>query len=226
VSIISTGGVTLGGQKGSIPVSIQNKLDYAVRVRIRLHVDEATRGAFSVLSGVRQENSDTAVSGVIVLPKGTQTTKKLQVRATGVGTTQLDLQLLTPDYQPLPGKVATMHVKATHFGTFALVIAAAALGIFMITSAGRAIRRGHTPGAGQQDGDGRGDRTDDGGGAGQKGLVSEDAPANSGGQAHEQAEEADNVVHDRARSEAAGTDQVLTEDADDYARVPGWAPRG
>ena len=42
---------------------------------------------------------------------------------------------------------------------------------------------------------------------------------------HEQAEETDNVGHDRAAPTPAGTDLAATEDADDYARVPGWADR-
>jgi hypothetical protein len=42
---------------------------------------------------------------------------------------------------------------------------------------------------------------------------------------HEQAEETDNVGDDRAAPAPAGTDLAGTEDADDYARVPGWADR-
>jgi len=46
-----------------------------------------------------------------------------------------------------------MTVETTHFGTFAIVTLAAALGAFMITSAGRGVRRGRTPGtSGEQQG--------------------------------------------------------------------------
>jgi hypothetical protein len=119
-----------------------------------------------------------------------------------------------------------MTVKTTHFGTFALVILAAALAIFMIASAGRAARRGRTPGTDGEDSDGQHGPPPAPDPDGLQTQVSGNEPARSGAQEGEQPEEADNVIHDRARSDAAGTDQLLTEDADDDARVPGWAHRG
>jgi hypothetical protein len=228
VSIIGDGRTTLGGQKGSVPVSIDNRLSYAVRVRIRLHIDQPPDRQFTVLggSGVHMVTSDVAVTGPIEVKPQSLATTKLQVKATGVGTTLIEMRLLTAHGQPVPGAQTTMTVKTTHFGTFALVILAAALGIFMITSAGRAVRRGRTPGTDGEDSDEPQDQTPDPDLAGQETQVSDDEPARSGARDGEQPEEADNVGHDRARSDAAGTDQLLTEDADDYVRVPGWAYRG
>ncbi len=155
MSIIGDGRTTLGGQKGSVPVSIDNRLDYAVRVRIRLIIDQAPDRQFTVLagSGVRMVTSDVAVTDPIEVKPQSLATTKLQVKATGVGTTQIEMRLLTAHGQPVPGAQASMSVKTTHFGTFALVILAAALGIFMITSAGRAVRRGRTPGTDGEDSD-------------------------------------------------------------------------
>ena len=219
---------TLGGQKGSVPVSIDNRLGYPVRVKIRLHIDQVSSREFTVLpgSGVRMVSSDLAVTTKPIVVAGQRVfTTKLQVEETGVGTTEIDMHLLTARGQALPGATAKMTVTTTHFGTFALVILAAALGIFMITSAGRAIRR-RGPGTDSPDADAHQDHPGEPGQAGPEDQVTGDASARSGARGGEQPEEADNVSHDRARSDAAGTDQDLTEDADDDARVPGWAYRG
>lgn len=230
VSILGDGRTTLGGQKGSVPVSLFNRLAYPVRVRIRLFIDQTAGREFTVLPGslpgVRMVSPNVAVTKVIEVPKESQVTTKLGVKMTGVGSTQIEMKLLTARGQPLPGRQATMTVKTTHFGTLALVILAAALAIFMITSAGRAVRRGRTTGADGEDGDEAREPTPEPDLARQQAQVSGDETARSGARGGEQPEEADNVSHDRARSDAAGTDQLLTEDADDYARVPGWAHRG
>jgi hypothetical protein len=130
------------------------------------------------------------------------------VRAADVGSTTIGLSLVAPDGQALTSRPITMTVTATHFGTLGLTVLALALGVFVVTSAMRAIRRGRTPPGG-----------------GPVGASGQDAPAGTGTAGHEQPEETDNVGHDRAESGEAGTDHVLTEDADDYARVPGWADR-
>jgi hypothetical protein len=229
VVIIGHETTTLGGQKGSVPVTVHNRLGYAVRIKIRLRINRPAKddgGQFTVLSGVRMVSPDVAVTGPIVVGSQRTTTTKLQVKATGVGTTDIQMRLLTARDQALPGPPATIAVKTTHFGTFALVILAAALGIFMFTSAGRAVRRGRTPATDGEDSDEQPDPAPDPDLAGQDPPASGDEPARSGARGGEQPEEADNVGHDRARSEAAGTDQLLTEDADDYVRVPGWAYRG
>jgi hypothetical protein len=207
VSIIGNLRDTLGGQKGTVPVTINNQLSYPVRVRIKLRLDQVRGGGFSVVTGpgVSPAGADTVVTSVVRVPPHSVQTRKLQVKTTTLGSTSIDMWLLTPSGQQLPGRTATMTVQATHFGTFALVILAAALGVFMITSAGRAIRRGRTSGGGKDE------------------QVTDGAADPSDAAEHEQPGETDNVVHDRARPAAGGTDHVLTEDADDYARVPGWA---
>jgi hypothetical protein len=198
VSIIGPGRVTLGGLKGAVPVSIDNRLDYPVRVRVRWTVKQKADGGFTVRTRL----------GVITVPANIVVTRKLKVQAAAIGSTTINLRLLTPAGGTLPGRAVTMTVQATHFGTLALIVLAAALGVFMITSATRGIRRGRTlPGHGDRD------------------PADQDAPAVSDAGGHEQPDRADNVVPDRAESGEAGTDHVPTEDADDYARVPGWADR-
>jgi len=198
VSVIGPGRVTLGGQTGLVPVPIDNRLRYPVKVRVQLNVSQAADSGFTVITR----------PGIIQVPADTIVTEKVKVRAATIGSTTINLRLLAPDGQPLPGTPVTMTVQATHFGTLGLTVLALALGVFVVTSAMRAIRRGRTPPAGDPEA-----------------APDQDAPAGTGAAGHEQAEGTDNVGHDRAESGEAGTDHVLTEDADDYARVPGWADR-
>jgi Family of unknown function (DUF6049) len=245
VTIVEPGRDTLGGQTGPIPISIDNKLPYAVQVRVKFSVSQDRGGDFAVLGN----------PGIIKIPPKEIITKKVKVKASSIGSTTVSLRLLAPDGQALPGAPVNMTVQSTQLGTLALVVLAAALAVFMITSASRAIRRGRSagggvggdapgepgqggPGAARSDdaGDPAGGRPghddpgpDPGRGRGLSGQASRGAgpgqPGTAGPGGHEQAGETDNVGDDRAAPGTAGTDLAATEDADDYARVPGWVDR-
>ncbi len=130
LSLVTPGRVTLGGLRGSVPVSISSHLSYPVLVRLQVSVPRS--GSLSVRSQ----------PGVVKVAAGTVVTLKLSVSTAAVGSTTLHLSLLSPGGVPLRSAPVTMVVQATHYGTLALVIIAAALGVFMLTSATRAIRRG------------------------------------------------------------------------------------
>jgi hypothetical protein len=115
----------------------------------------------------------------------------------------LRLSLLTPGGAPLPG-ATTLTVDATHFGTLALVIIGIAVGVFVLTAAGRAFRRGGGPqGGAPASGDEGGGPVDD--------ANSRD-PA--GGPS-----EPDSV----GRKPAEHDD--TPEEPDEYASIRGWADR-
>ena len=245
VSIVEPGRDTLGGQTGPIPISIDNKLPYAVQVRVQFSVSQDRGGDFAVLTN----------PGVIKIPPREIITKKVKVKASSIGSTTVSLRLLAPDGQALPVAPVNMTVQSTQLGTLALVVLAAALAVFMITSASRAIRRGRSSGgaaAGSDPGDpdqggpgaargndgeraaeGQPGHDDPAPGPGADGGPSGQArpgagpgqPGTAGPHGHEQPGETDNVGDDRAAPGTAGTDLAATEDADDYARVPGWADR-
>ena len=137
VAIIPSSEVTLGGHRGTVPVSIENKLPLPVRVRLQATVP-ATRAvpATTRLSvGVVQGNG-------IAIGAGKKQTVRLQVHAQAVGVNEVQLRLLTPQGAPIPGSERTLRVRSTAFGTFALVIIAVAIGVLVLTSAARVIRRG------------------------------------------------------------------------------------
>jgi hypothetical protein len=135
VKIIAEKRITLGGLKSSVPVSVDNHLDYAVKVQLRLQYSQA--------SGVRITVDP---SGPFTVPADTARTIKLRVQAVNVGSTTVTMQLVALDGQLISGS-QRMTVQATQVGVLGMIIFAAALGVFLIASAGRAVRRGR-PGTG------------------------------------------------------------------------------
>jgi Family of unknown function (DUF6049) len=230
--------VTLGGLKGTVPVSISNGLNYAVNVK--LQADPS--GGITVRGPPH----------VVTVPPGQQDIVKISVAATTVGSTALRLRLLTPQGAAFSAP-ATVTIQATHYGTLALVIMAAALGVLVLTAVARGLRRRGSGRGGR--GARRQDDGEDGpGGDGGRLRDSEPEPERSGGPEPQDAtgqpdwpnepEEADNVVADGFTAEHAGdgagrqaggraSDQAgsqatghnAAEGTDDYAWAPGPADR-
>jgi hypothetical protein len=123
--------ITLGGLKGSVPVSIYNPLDFAVKVRVRLYYNQAT--------GVKIVEDPP----VVTISAGSPKTIKLHIQATKVGSTTLTMRLENSQGQLLPSsRVARMTVQATQVGVLGVIIFACALGVVLIASAARAVRHG------------------------------------------------------------------------------------
>ncbi len=140
VHIIQGGGqVTLTGKTGSVPVSITNRMGQPVTVRLLVR---APANRLTILYK----------STAITIPGLEQKTVAVKVRSSVAGSTNLQLSLLAPDGSPLPGPGAQVTVDATHFGTEALVIIAVACGLFVVSSAVRAVRRGMRRGSPGQGG--------------------------------------------------------------------------
>jgi hypothetical protein len=131
VQIFAESRVTLGGLKGNVPVSIDNRLDYAVKVRLRLQ-SQATGVSFTPLP-----------PGPVTVPAHTAVTVKLHVQATEVGSSIVTMSLLDQSGQALPAQSQSMTVEATQVGVLGVIICAAALGVLLIAYAARAVRRAH-----------------------------------------------------------------------------------
>ena len=213
VVIIGPDRVTLGGLSGTLPVSIANDLRYPVRVKVAVTVPKGEHITVSAPPPVVRVNS------------GADVTLKLHVRAASVGSTTIQISLRTPGGAPLPGRPVALTVQATHFGTLALVIIGAALGVFAITSARRALTRGR----GEQPGPEADGPAPDGPDAADPDAADPDAadpdaadPDAGGTDTPDRpgvVGRADNVVTDRA------DDQHPPEDPDEYASAPGRADR-
>lgn len=223
VLILGSSRVTLGGLRGSVPVSIDNRLSYPVRVQVALRVNQPASGGFVITS-----------PGVKMIPASTVETFKLKVRAAKIGSTTIGLSLLAPSGQALPGRYVVMTVQATQFGTVALVILAIAVGVFIITSATRGLRGragAPRPAAGPPDGapaaadsaDGAAGGTAGGsaGGSVGTGQANGTGAAELAGTAGQPAG-ADSVGPGRT---AARTANAPTQDTDDLAWSPGRVDR-
>ena len=139
VQILAEPRVTLGGLKGSVPVSIDNRLGYSVKVKLELRSQSA---------GVKI----TPVPGVMTVPAHSALTVKLHVQATQVGSTTITMSLENKNSQPLlPAEVPpSMTIEATQVGVLGVIIFAAALGIFLIAYTARAVHRGRPGGGADQ----------------------------------------------------------------------------
>jgi hypothetical protein len=206
----------LTGRTGTVPVPVANRGKYDVLVRV-----QADPGG-----GVKVSKQPAAR----VVPAGQQVTVKLQVTASGVGSSTLNLSLVTPDGTPIPGTSASMTIQATHYGTLAVVIIAAVLGVFMISSGIRTFRR---RGRRARDVASSADPAGAAPGPDDAVAVPPDAsPAARGASAgwpggRDRPEKADTVVSDRIKSRRASTghDPAEGEVTDDYAWTPGWTDR-
>jgi hypothetical protein len=129
VQIVAEKRVTLGGLKGTVPVSIENRLGYEVQVKL----------AVSQPSELRASPSP---GTLITIQPHDAVTVKLHVTASAVGSSTISLSLVNRDGTTLPGDPTKMTIQATQVGVLGTIVVAIALGVFLIAYAARAVRRG------------------------------------------------------------------------------------
>ena len=149
VELIPINKVLLAGNSGETPVSVKNGLRQTVQVRVT-----ATAPAGST---VRVGPHD----GLLKVLGGKTNTVRMPVHAASIGTTTVQLQLVTQDGSPL-GTAQTLSVEVTRVGRFLLSIIGGALGILILTSVYQ-LRRKRLARARSQ---GPADHAGDAGGAG------------------------------------------------------------
>lgn len=148
VQIESEQRFTLGGLKGNVPVSIDNTLNYAVAVRLRLLVDPSQSGGITITVSPGGAVNRT---GLVTIAPHNVVTVRLRVQATHVGATTVTLSLENSKGGALLGSSAQqMTLQATQVGVLGVIIFAVALGIFLIATAARAARRGRLAPAADQ----------------------------------------------------------------------------
>ena len=167
VRIIAEKRITLGGLKGSVPVSIENRLGYAIKVQLQLQYNQG--------SGVRIAADP---PGLITVPAHQTQTIRLRVQAAEVGSTTVTMLLATRGDGPLTVPLR-MTIQATQVGVLGMIIVAAALGVFLLASAVRAMRRGRP------------------------GTVTDQPASDAPGDDHDQAGSADTAEADTVNAERA-----------------------
>jgi hypothetical protein len=97
----------------------------------------------------------------VTIQKYSARTIKLRIAATHVGSTTITMFLVNNDGQPLPtkhGALVRTTVQTTQVGLLGVIIFAAAIGVFLVASGVRGLRRGKPPaGPGESDESGQSD---------------------------------------------------------------------
>ena len=133
VRIISSDQVPMGGSSGQVPVSIQNGLHQAIQVRVVASVVN-TPGRTSQLTIGHIPNA-------VIVPPQAPATVRLQVSSAPQGSTQIQLSLASADGTALPVTKTSLTVLSTRYGRAILFLIGAAIGVFVLTSGYRAVRR-------------------------------------------------------------------------------------
>jgi hypothetical protein len=144
VHIVAENRITLGGTRGSVPVSIDNHLPFPVRVTLQLSYSQADGTTVSA-----------SPPGARTVPAHTAQTVRLRINAAQTGSTTITMTLLNQANQPIASPPVRTTVQTTQVGLLGMTIFGAALGVFLLASAWRAIRRGRprtTPDEAEQPG--------------------------------------------------------------------------
>jgi hypothetical protein len=128
VQLITGKKLLLAGTSGFAPVSVTNLGQAAVQVRV-----EAIPAGRAL--------SVSKFGSVLTVQGGKSNTVKIPVSSTAIGTTTMQLQLVTvKDGLPL-GTAQSLSVEVTRYGRALLVLIAAALGVLVLAAVARWLRR-------------------------------------------------------------------------------------
>jgi len=133
VTIIPSGQVPMGGSSGLVPVSIQNGLYQAIQVRVVATVD-STSGRTSQLTIGHYQNQ-------VIIPPLSPRTVRMPVSSAPQGSTQIHLVLTSANGTVLPFTRTSLTVLSTRYGRAILFLIGAAIGVLVLTSVYRALRR-------------------------------------------------------------------------------------
>ncbi|TVZ01739.1 hypothetical protein EAS64_30215 [Trebonia kvetii] len=133
VKIITSQKVLLAGTTGEAPVSVLNGLTWPVQVRVVATAPEGSQLEVGSLSKP------------LNVPPHQTGTVRLALHSGTIGTTTVQLQLVTQNGSPL-GTARPLSVEVTRFGRSLLIIIGAALGILVLTSAYRLRRKRNAAG--------------------------------------------------------------------------------
>ena len=133
VTIIPSGQVPMGGSSGLVPVSIQNGLHQAIQVRVVATVD-STSGRTSQLTIGHYQNQ-------VIIPPQQPATVRMPVSSAPQGSTQIHLVLTSANGTVLPFTRTSLTVLSTRYGRAILFLIGAAIGVLVLTSVYRGVRR-------------------------------------------------------------------------------------
>jgi hypothetical protein len=133
IVIVAAQQVPMGGSSGLVPVSVQNGSQHAIQIKLSANVVSAANQASPLTVGHFQNL-------VTVQPKQ-EWTFRLPVSSAPIGPTDIRLSLSTKSGLPLPQHPASLTVESTRYGRAILFLIGAAIGVLVLTSVFRGIRR-------------------------------------------------------------------------------------
>jgi hypothetical protein len=125
--------VPMAGASGLVPVSIQNGLHQAIRVQVNASAVNLPNRSSQLTIG--------HFDNLVIVPAGDTATVKLPVSSAPQGSTVIDLSLTSANGKPLAFANTSITVNSTRYGRAILFLIGAAIGVFVLTSVYRAVRR-------------------------------------------------------------------------------------
>ena len=133
VNFIRSPQVPMAGSSGLVPVSIQNGLHQAVEVRVVATVENSSDRTSQLTIGHYQD--------LVVIQPGQPQTVRLPVSSAPQGSTQIDLILTSANGTPLTWTATSKTVQSTRYGRAILFLIGAAIGVLVLNSVYRGVRR-------------------------------------------------------------------------------------
>jgi hypothetical protein len=133
IKIIAAQQVPMGGSSGLVPVSIQNGSQHAIEVRVNTHVVNLPDRASQLSIG--------HFKSLITIPPEQSPLVRLPVNSAPIGATAIQLTLTTVHGKALSLPVTSLTVESTRYGRAILFLIGAAIGVLVLTSVFRGVRR-------------------------------------------------------------------------------------
>jgi Family of unknown function (DUF6049) len=133
IHIIAAQQVPMGGSSGLIPVSIQNESHHAIQVRLKVSVVNVPDRTAQLTVGHFQDL-------ITIQPQQTPLVR-LPVTSAPIGPTAIQLSLETINGRQLPSHRTSLTVESTRYGRTILFLIIAAVGVLVLTSTFRGVRR-------------------------------------------------------------------------------------
>jgi len=133
ITIIAAQQVPMGGSSGLVPVSIENGSRHTVAVRLKASVVDVPGGTSQLTIGHFQD--------LVKIPPQQVALVRLPVSSAPIGPTAIHLSLTTADGKLLPLQPVSLTVQSTRYGRAILFLIGAAIGVLVLTSVFRGVRR-------------------------------------------------------------------------------------
>jgi hypothetical protein len=133
ITIIAAQQVPMGGSSGLVPVSIQNGSHHAIEVRLKASVVDVPDRTSQLTVGNFQNLVKIQPQQVALV--------RLPVSSAPIGPTAIKLSLTTANGKQLPVQPVSLTVQSTRDGRTILFLIGAAIGVLVLTSVFRGVRR-------------------------------------------------------------------------------------